>query len=74
MISWTELRDEAVAAWGQAPGEALEDEVAAVFRERPRLVAMELARVSEAHKKAAIHSPWAVLRARLRSALRALDV
>jgi len=72
---WSEVRARAILAFGnQAPGAALEAELLSVFEEAPALVVGTIDAVAAAYKAGKIHSPWAILRARLRDRTPAAEV
>lgn len=64
---WSDVRERAIRLFGhQAPGAELEAEVVAVFEEMPALVAGTIDAVATEYAAGRVHSPWAVLRSRLR--------
>jgi hypothetical protein len=66
--AWSEVFDRAVRAFGNTtPGAALEVELRECFEESPALVVGTVDAVAEAFKAGRVFSPWAILRARLRS-------
>jgi hypothetical protein len=66
--AWSEAFDRAVRAFGNTtPGAALEAELRERFEEVPALVVGTIDAVAEAYKAGKVFSPWAILRARLRS-------
>ena len=65
--AWTEVRERAIRSFGnQAPGAALEAEVMSSFEEAPALVVATIDAVTHVFKAGKVHSPWAIVRARLR--------
>ena len=68
--SWIALREEAIAAFGDTPGAAMEQAIVDAFEQRPRLVAEAIASVGKQVKDGKARSGWAVLRSRVQGAVR----
>lgn len=58
---WGNLRDHAIAAYGDAPGAALEQRILDVFRQHPQIVAASIDAVATRVAAGKVRSGWAVL-------------
>jgi hypothetical protein len=72
---WSEERDRAIRLFANTtPGPALEAELIEFFEEAPARVVGTIEAVGQAYTAGRVHSPWAILRARLRDAGSTTDV
>lgn len=59
--AWTALRDEVIAACGDAPSAELEQRLLIVFRESPALVAAGIQHVLNGYRAGRVRSVWPLL-------------
>ena len=72
--NWGELRAQACARFGDAPGAQLEQRIIDVFAEHPALVAGAVDSVARGYAAGRVHSPWPMLATQCeREAQRAVD-
>jgi hypothetical protein len=65
--AWSEIRSDAIRRFGnQPPGGPLEAEIMEAFADAPAIVVGTIDAVAAVYAAGKVHSPWAIVRARLR--------
>lgn len=60
--TWSDLRDRAIDAYGEAPHGQLEQDILDVFKRHPKLVNDAVDRIAGRYQSGSVQKPWAVLR------------